>query len=265
MKRGINMKKFLTIISIGLVMLLAGCSNSTNSTEDQAEKPIEIYLVRHGKTYFNTTDQVQGWSDTPLTEVGIEGAEKSGKGLADTKFDFVFSSDLGRARTTAKLILAENNNDIPEITEDGRLREVFYGSYEGKTNFEIMKPLFEDKNIEVTEETWGDKWDDLKAVATDEWMINQYHKNDPTHEAETYEQVSSRTKKAITDILNEVENNHGGNVLIVTHGDQIGVMLSELFPEESFPSIPNLGLTKISYKSGEFVLGEVGSTEYLKD
>lgn len=144
------------------------------------------------------------------------------------------------------------------------MREVFYGSYEGKTNFEIMKPLFDDKKIEVTEKTWGDKWDELKSVATDEWMINQYHENDPRHEAETYNQVSSRTKKAIFDIVNTVENKGGGNVLIVTHGDQIGVMLSELFPKESFPSIPNLGLTKIYYTSGKYVLDNVGSTDYMK-
>jgi broad specificity phosphatase PhoE len=261
------MKKRIVILLLFMSLFVVGCSNEEQEAESEETetKPIEIYLVRHGKTYFNTTDQVQGWSDTPLTEEGVQDAVKSGKGLKDTTFDFTFSSDLGRARSTAKIILEENDNTVPEIQEDERLREVFYGSYEGKTNFEIMKPLFDDKNIDVTEETWGDKWDDLKAVATDEWMIDQYHENDPTHEAENYEQVSSRTKEAISSITEEVENNGGGNVLIVTHGDQIGVMLSELFPEESFPSIPNLGLTKITYDSGEFELEEVGTIDYLEE
>lgn len=55
----------------------------------------------------------------------------------------------------------------------------------------------------------------------------------------------------------------GGNVLIVTHDDQIGMMLSELFPEESFLLIPNLELVKIYYDSEEFELEEVGSINYL--
>ena len=29
-----------------------------------------LYIVRHGKTMFNTIDRAQGWSDTPLTAVG---------------------------------------------------------------------------------------------------------------------------------------------------------------------------------------------------
>ena len=34
---------------------------------------VNIYLVRHGKTMFNTIGRAQGWSDTPLTAaVGIK-------------------------------------------------------------------------------------------------------------------------------------------------------------------------------------------------
>jgi broad specificity phosphatase PhoE len=256
------MKKLLTVLLVGLLVLMSACH--AQNAKEITDKPIEIYLVRHGKTYFNTTDQVQGWSDTPLTTVGEKGAIQAGKGLADIAFDFAFSSDLGRARTTAKLILAENKHSLPEIVEDERLREVFYGSYEGKSNFEIMKPLFNAKNIEVTEENWADKWDELKAVATDEWMINQYHQNDPTHEAESYEQVSQRTKAAITAIVAEVEKKGGGKVLIVTHGDQIGILLSELFPEKNFSSIPNLGLTRISYQNQKYTLEEVGTVAYME-
>lgn len=30
----------------------------------------ELYVVRHGKTMFNTLQRVQGWCDTPLTRTG---------------------------------------------------------------------------------------------------------------------------------------------------------------------------------------------------
>ena len=31
---------------------------------------VRLYLVRHGKTMFNTIGRAQGWSDTPLTAEG---------------------------------------------------------------------------------------------------------------------------------------------------------------------------------------------------
>lgn len=33
-----------------------------------------IYVVRHGQTYMNLYTKMQGWSDTPLTQKGIDGA-----------------------------------------------------------------------------------------------------------------------------------------------------------------------------------------------
>ena len=35
-------------------------------------KTLELYLVRHGKTVFNTTGRLQGWSDSPLTPEGCQ-------------------------------------------------------------------------------------------------------------------------------------------------------------------------------------------------
>ena len=46
----------------------------------------EIYLVRHGKTMFNTMQRVQGWCDTPLTTVGVDRIEALGRGLKDIRF-----------------------------------------------------------------------------------------------------------------------------------------------------------------------------------
>ncbi len=38
-----------------------------------------LYIVRHGKTMFNTIERVQGWCDTPLTKQGQEGIHYLGK------------------------------------------------------------------------------------------------------------------------------------------------------------------------------------------
>lgn len=31
-------------------------------------KTVNVYIVRHGETIFNTLDKLQGWADSPLTD-----------------------------------------------------------------------------------------------------------------------------------------------------------------------------------------------------
>ena len=52
-----------------------------------------LYIVRHGKTMFNTIERVQGWCDTPLTKQGQEGIHYLGRGLKNVDFSFAYSSD----------------------------------------------------------------------------------------------------------------------------------------------------------------------------
>ena len=68
-----------------------------------------LYLVRHGKTMFNTIGRAQGWSDTPLTEVGERGIHELGIGLREAGLDFKLarSSDSGRTIQTMDIILRE--------------------------------------------------------------------------------------------------------------------------------------------------------------
>ena len=47
-----------------------------------------LYIVRHGKTMFNTIGRAQGWSDTPLTDEGERGIRELGLGLKDAGIDF---------------------------------------------------------------------------------------------------------------------------------------------------------------------------------
>ena len=93
---------------------------------------LEVYLVRHGKTVFNTTGRVQGWSDSPLMPEGVVVAEKLGRALAGKiDFDAAFSSTSPRAVDTAKLILAsKGQNDLPLI-QINELKEYCFGSFEG--------------------------------------------------------------------------------------------------------------------------------------
>ena len=66
---------------------------------------LELWLVRHGKTVFNTLGRLQGWSDSPLTPEGCAAAADLGMRLAASgvRFDAAFASTAPRAVKTARL------------------------------------------------------------------------------------------------------------------------------------------------------------------
>ena len=70
---------------------------------------VRLYLVRHGKTMFNTIGRAQGWSDTPLTAEGERGIQELGIGLRESglQFERAYSSDSGRTIQTMGIILEE--------------------------------------------------------------------------------------------------------------------------------------------------------------
>ncbi|AXX65078.1 hypothetical protein DS830_06135 [Bombilactobacillus bombi] len=70
-----------------------------------------IYMIRHGRTWFNNYKKIQGWSDTPLTTQGIISAKQASQKLKNVTFNKVFSSDSRRAISTCKLIIQSNINN----------------------------------------------------------------------------------------------------------------------------------------------------------
>ena len=58
---------------------------------------MELYIVRHGKTYWNNEKKIQGWADIELTESGRQVACDSAEGMKDIHFDAIYSSPLKRA------------------------------------------------------------------------------------------------------------------------------------------------------------------------
>ena len=72
---------------------------------------MKLYILRHGETAWNTEKRMQGQTNIPLNENGISLAKKIGSHMRNVHFDYIFSSPLDRAVTTAKLIT--ENRDIP--------------------------------------------------------------------------------------------------------------------------------------------------------
>ncbi|RRZ92139.1 histidine phosphatase family protein [Erwinia sp. 198] len=227
-------------------------------------KEIDIYLVRHGKTLFNTTGQVQGWSDSPLTEQGILQARQAGKGLQTLRFTTAFSSDAGRARETAKLILEENQNVRPALTELKTLREWGYGGYEGRDDAELWQPLFAAAGIEFKKD-WS-TWDAFTQKMRDREIADAIAKNDKSGMAEDYDAIVARLKSAVKQVIKETEAKGGGNALVVSHGSAIPTLLTFLTPQAYHgESIGNASLTVVHYDNGIYTLKKIGDTRYLSE
>ncbi len=85
---------------------------------------VELWLVRHGETTSNSDGLLAGWSDVPLTLRGEAQARLLRNKLEGESFINVWSSDLVRAMTTARLAYGEP-------TPDKSLREINFGDLEG--------------------------------------------------------------------------------------------------------------------------------------
>ncbi|MBI3572318.1 histidine phosphatase family protein [Candidatus Kaiserbacteria bacterium] len=93
-----------------------------------------LYLVRHGQTDFNKTHRLQGTKfNESLNEQGVKEIQDCLRNLP-RDIEVVFSSDLERSLSSAKIISSHFNKPLV-IREE--LRERDFGSLAGKTWDEI--------------------------------------------------------------------------------------------------------------------------------
>lgn len=146
---------------------------------------MKIWLTRHGQTNLNRQKLMQGRTDEPLNETGIQQAEKARKMIGSISFDAVYASPLQRAVLTASII---GNTEKENIITDSRLTEVEFGKYELKKYY-LMGPAM------TAHWVWPEV---IPAPAT-------------------VESVSSMVERS-SSILKEIEAKDYENVLIVCHG-----------------------------------------------
>ncbi len=157
-----------------------------------------LYIVRHGETVWNTQDRMQGVNDSPLTEKGIIHAGSMGEKLKtlDADFKIIYTSDLGRASETSRLI---NNHLNIEIVPDVRLRERNMGVFEGHS-WDYVRENYKE---------------DFKLLVSD----------DDSYEIPEGESRAAYRDKVISFLEFIAEKHDGENVLAVTHRGFINFML----------------------------------------
>ncbi|MDR1468518.1 MAG: histidine phosphatase family protein [Spirochaetaceae bacterium] len=221
------------------------------------EKPVTIYVTRHGRTLFNTKELAQGWADSPLTPEGIAVAEDLGRGLRDVPFDYVISSDLVRARQTARLVMAQNRVSKNYRLEDTEtLREACYGQFEGDPNGEMIAAFAKETGATM-ESMMQDPYMWLKAA-------DSVKRLDTSGMAEDAATIKARMQGTLTAVA-KAQAKKGGNVLLVAHGQSINIMLSDLDPAFNYTgtSLANAAVSKVVYQNGKFTIESFNDTSYI--
>lgn len=247
------MKRFIKIISI-LVILTASITQAF-ATE------VNLYFTRHGKTMFNNVHRAQGWSDTPLTKPGVEVAEQLGRGLKDVKFISVYSSDSGRARQTARIIL-ESKGDTVQINEMEGLRETCFGEFEGDLDPNMWNPAAQHLGYASDKALMADL---AKGNVTLKKMMDAIAAVEKSGEAEDYNKVKNRMQNSMKLIAESAKAQGGGNVLVVSHGMAIMAMVEEMLDKPITAGLGNASVTKIRYTDdGKFIVESLGDMSYVE-
>ena len=178
------------------------------------DKQITLYVVRHGQTYFNIYNKLQGWSNSPLPEAGIADAQQAGDRLKTVPFAAAYCSDTTRAEQTARTILAANQSTpAPKLTTSPFFREEFYGYYEGTDMAQAWYlagaphgvPTF--KDIE-SKYSIGKAKDFLKEA-------------DPFRQAENNQEYWARVDQGFDLIRQNPDLKDGDQVLMISHGNTL--------------------------------------------
>ena len=152
-------------------------------------------VLRHGETVWNLEDRYQGQLDSPLTPAGLEQARALAERLCRCRFSALYSSDLGRANDTARII-AERTSQTVRL-ETG-LRERHLGIFQGLAQSEIQEKF------------------------PDEY--HRFRNRDPDHVLPGGESAAQHSARVV-GCFEELARRHKGEcIVVVTHGGVLSVI-----------------------------------------
>lgn len=197
-------------------------------------KSCKFVLIRHGQTYWNQKQKMQGQVNIPLNEVGKKQAEKLAQDLKHYDFQVCFSSPLDRAAETAKAVIGDR--DIPMIKHE-LLIEQGYSVCEGQ-------------------------WQPLVYRLPFCRMYNYVRRPDlyvPPIGAESMEDMINRGGRVLDELLRPAAEKYD-TVLVGAHGCIICAILDwlEKVPVRHFWDnvLANCGYAVLEYGNGEWKILE---------
>ena len=202
-----------------------------------------MILVRHGSTANNLErpPRLQGQGlDGPLSDVGLEQAQRTGAWLADQPIAAVYSSPMLRARQTAEAIAALHGLGVETVDA---LTEADVGQWEGRPWTEIER----------------DHPAEYQAFMADAGA-------NPYLGGESLRQVRDRTRPAFERLM----SGHVGQlIVVVAHNVVNRTLLADQLslPLGAYRSIPqhNGGANLLRWRDGAFKLLTLNSVLHLGD
>lgn len=202
---------------------------------------MNVYFMRHGETDWNTIKRLQGRTDIPLNQNGIDLATKTSKAVHESGivFNKIYTSPLIRAKKTAELM---NVYSKAPLVEDSRIIEFCFGDGEGHT-FEEIKT----NERFISLRNWFFAPENYKAELG----------------AESYEEFFGRIDDFLTTVRKleaalSPQESENYNLLIVCHGGVVRGLLKQMLGwsvnDFAKTKIPNCGLNLCKLTEGSFSL-----------
>ena len=189
---------------------------------------LQVYLVRHGETQWNAERRIQGQSDSPLTEKGVQQAWQVAERARTLGITHVISSDLGRTQQTARIIADACGCDV--ILEP-RIRELDMG-------------VLEKRHIDTLTET-EEGWRRTLVNGTEDGRIP---------EGESMQELSVRMHAALAECLKLPA---GSRPLLVSHGIALGCLVSTILGLPAYAErrlrLRNCSISRIDYQESPWL------------
>lgn len=187
-----------------------------------------IGLIRHGTTLWNKEGRVQGHTDNPLDEEGFRQAALLAKALSGEPWEYLYSSDMLRARQTAEVIAGSLGIPLAGLVPG--IREMNGGLIEGTTESERI-------------ERFGSGWKSMDM------------------QLESKELAQQRGVRAIEEIA---ARHPGSNVLVVSHGAILRSTLAGLVPSLDLSVLlKNTSVTRIVQVNGGWTCESYNGVEHM--
>lgn len=186
----------------------------------------DLYLMRHGQTFFNQEGLVQGSCDSPLTELGQDQARQAGAYLKERgiRFGHLYSSTQERASDTLEIVSGRTDY----IRLKG-IKEWDFGLFEAQP--EQLQPKFRSGGI---------SFEDLFVP----------------YGGEGVGQVGERVLGTLTQVMEQAGIEP---VLAVSHGGAMWAFYLKIAAQALDPKVRfgNCAICHYHYDQGDFKLAEV--------
>ena len=186
----------------------------------------DLYLMRHGQTFFNQEGLVQGACDSPLTELGQDQARQAGAYLQERgiRFGHLYSSTQERASDTLELVSGRT-----DYTRLKGIKEWNFGLFEAQP--ERLQPKFR---------PGATSFEDLFVP----------------YGGEGVDQVGERMLVTLTEVMEQAGPDP---VLAVSHGGAMWAFYLKITAQALDPKVRfgNCAICHYHYEQGHFKLVEV--------